>query len=73
MRFQYHDLRDFLTLLEKKQWLKKIDLPIRPQLEMTEICDRTLKQGDPLYFFKIRRALKFLYWVIFLAPLSGWH
>lgn len=58
MRFQYHDLRDFLTLLEKKQWLKKIDLPIRPQLEMTEICDRTLKKGGPALLFQNPQGFK---------------
>lgn len=51
MRLQYHDLRDFLKLLEQKSLFKKIDLPIHPHLEMTEICDRTLKKGGPALLF----------------------
>ena len=36
---KYHDLRDFLTLLEKQGELKRITLPVDPYLEMTEIAD----------------------------------
>ena len=44
---KYHDLRDFLTLLEKQGELKRITLPVDPYLEMTEIADRTLRAGGP--------------------------
>ena len=33
---KYHDLRDFLALLEKQGELKRITLPVDPYLEMTE-------------------------------------
>lgn len=37
---KYHDLRDFLTLLEQQGELKRITLPVDPHLEITEIADR---------------------------------
>jgi 4-hydroxy-3-polyprenylbenzoate decarboxylase len=43
----YKDLRDFLTLLESSGELKRIQYPADPYLEITEICDRTLKQKGP--------------------------
>ena len=48
---KYHDLRDFLTLLEKQGELKRITLPVDPYLEMTEIADRTLRAGGPAFLF----------------------
>ena len=49
---QYKDLREFIDQLEKMGELKRISLPIDPVLEMTEICDRTLKQGGPALLFE---------------------
>ncbi|MCD2476296.1 UbiD family decarboxylase, partial [Staphylococcus aureus] len=40
---QYRDLRDFITTLEQRGELRRISHPVSPRLEMTEICDRTLK------------------------------
>jgi len=48
---KYTDLRDFITQLEAKNELKRISLPIDPYLEMTEIGDRTLRQGGPALLF----------------------
>ncbi len=48
---QYEDLRDFLAQLEKLGELKKLDVEIDPNLEMTEICDRTLRAGGPAILF----------------------
>jgi len=48
---KYHDLRDFIKQLEKQGELKRITVPVDPYLEMTEICDRTLKQGGPALLF----------------------
>ncbi|MFM2480727.1 4-hydroxy-3-polyprenylbenzoate decarboxylase [Celerinatantimonas sp. YJH-8] len=48
----YHDLREFITLLEAQGELKRIQYPVDPYLEMTEICDRTLKQGGPALLFE---------------------
>lgn len=49
---QYSDLRDFIDALEQRGELKRIQLPISPVLEMTEICDRTLRQGGPALLFE---------------------
>ncbi len=49
---KYHDLRDFLTLLEQRGELKRISHSIDPELEMTEIADRTLRAGGPALLFE---------------------
>ena len=49
---KYKDLRDFIALLESKGELKRIHQEIDPYLEMTEICDRTLKAGGPALLFE---------------------
>ena len=49
---RYHDLRDFIAQLEKQGELKRISLEVSPHLEMTEICDRVLKQGGPAILFE---------------------
>ncbi|MDP7536619.1 MAG: 4-hydroxy-3-polyprenylbenzoate decarboxylase [Methylococcales bacterium] len=48
----YKDLRDFLTLLETSGELKRIQYPADPYLEITEICDRMLKQNGPALLFE---------------------
>ncbi|GAA5785617.1 4-hydroxy-3-polyprenylbenzoate decarboxylase [Chitiniphilus shinanonensis] len=48
---KYRDLRDFCAQLEAQGELKRIGVPVSPVLEMTEICDRTLRaQGPALRF-----------------------
>ena len=49
---KYNDLRDFITQLEKKGLLKRINVEVDPYLEITEICDRTLKQQGPALLFE---------------------
>ena len=49
---KYKDLRDFIAQLEKKGELVRITQEVDPVLEMTEICDRTLKQGGPALLFE---------------------
>ncbi|WP_088743705.1 4-hydroxy-3-polyprenylbenzoate decarboxylase [Cobetia sp. QF-1] len=49
---QYRDLRDFIAALEDKGELKRISVEVDPYLEMTEICDRTLKAGGPALLFE---------------------
>lgn len=49
---KYHDLRDFLTLLEQQGELKRISLEVDPHLEITEIADRTLRAGGPALLFE---------------------
>ena len=49
---KYKDLRDFIALLEKRGLLKRISAEVDPKLEMTEICDRTLRAGGPALLFE---------------------
>jgi 4-hydroxy-3-polyprenylbenzoate decarboxylase len=48
----YHDLRDFIRHLEAIGELKRIAYEADPHLEITEICDRTLKAGGPALLFE---------------------
>ncbi len=48
----YADLRDFLRQLEGMGELKRIQAEVSPRLEMTEICDRVLRQGGPAMVFE---------------------
>ncbi|MGQ9424901.1 4-hydroxy-3-polyprenylbenzoate decarboxylase [Gilvimarinus sp. F26214L] len=49
---KYKDLRDFISQLEQSGELKRIAVPVDPRLEMTEICDRTLRAGGPALLFE---------------------
>jgi len=49
---KYKDLRDFIVLLEKRGELKRITQEVDPNLEMTEICDRTLRAEGPALLFE---------------------
>jgi 4-hydroxy-3-polyprenylbenzoate decarboxylase len=49
---KYSDLRDFISQLQKMGELKRISLSVSPHLEMTEVCDRTLRAGGPALLFQ---------------------
>lgn len=49
---KYNDLRDFIAHLEQRGELKRITVEVDPYLEMTEICDRTLRAGGPALLFE---------------------
>ncbi|OBU31034.1 4-hydroxy-3-polyprenylbenzoate decarboxylase [Photobacterium kishitanii] len=49
---KYKDLRDFIAYLEQQGQLQRIQQPIDPNQEMTEICDRTLRAGGPALLFE---------------------
>ena len=49
---KYRDLREFITELEKRGELKRVTMPVNPDLEITEICDRTLRAGGPAILFE---------------------
>jgi len=49
---KYKDLRDFINLLEQRGELKRISHEVDPYLEMTEICDRTLRAKGPALLFE---------------------
>jgi 4-hydroxy-3-polyprenylbenzoate decarboxylase len=49
---KYADLRDFVSQLERSGDLRRIGLEVSPRLEMTEVCDRTLRAGGPAVLFE---------------------
>ena len=48
----YQDLREFIDELEKQGELKRITLPVNSELEITEICRRTLARKGPALLFE---------------------
>ncbi len=48
---KYSDLRDFIAKLKQAGELSEVSLPVSPHLEMTELCDRTLRAGGPALLF----------------------
>ena len=49
---KYSDLREFLAFLEKRGELVRIAQEVDPNLEMTEISDRTLRAKGPALLFE---------------------
>ena len=49
---KHRDLREFIEFLEQRGELKRIRAEVDPHLEMTEICDRTLRAGGPALLFE---------------------
>jgi len=49
---KYADLRDFIDQLEGRGELKRVRTEVDPYLEVTEICDRTLRAGGPALLFE---------------------
>ncbi|PCJ92390.1 MAG: 4-hydroxy-3-polyprenylbenzoate decarboxylase [Porticoccaceae bacterium] len=49
---KHSDLREFIDFLEQRGELKRITTEVDPNLEMTEICDRTLRAGGPALLFE---------------------
>ena len=49
---KFRDLREFLSILEASGDLVRIKEEIDPNLEMTEIADRTLRGGGPALLFE---------------------
>lgn len=64
---KYHDLRDFIAQLEKLGELKRTAVAADPNLEITEICDRVLRQQGPALLFEQPKG----YTVPLLANLFG--
>ena len=48
----FKDLREFISLLEQEGELKRITDEIDPNLEITEIADRCLRNGGPALLFE---------------------
>ncbi len=49
---KYRDLRDFVSQLEQRGELKRVAVEVDPKLEMTEVCDRTLRASGPALLFE---------------------
>ncbi|NLR75979.1 4-hydroxy-3-polyprenylbenzoate decarboxylase [Leeia aquatica] len=49
---RYQDLRDFMQQLEQMGELRRIQTPVSPHLEMTEIADRVLRAEGPALLFE---------------------
>jgi len=49
---KYRDLRDFIAKLEADGELKRVHHAVDPRLEMTEVCDRTLRAEGPALLFE---------------------
>lgn len=49
---KYTDLRDFLSGLERAGELKRIQQPVSPVLEMTDLCDQVLRNKGPAILFE---------------------
>ena len=49
---EYKDLRDFIHQLEQEGELKRISQKVDPYLEITEICDRVIRQKGPALLFE---------------------
>src|SRR6201997_4650896 len=46
------DLRDWIALLEREGELARVSAEVDPDLEITEIVDRTVKAGGPALLFE---------------------
>lgn len=51
-RMKYQDLREFIAVLEEQGELTRVTAEVDPYLEITEICDRTLRAGGPALLFE---------------------
>ena len=49
---KFKNLREFLAHLEKLGELRRIPVPVDPKLEITEICQRTLRAQGPALLFE---------------------
>ncbi len=48
----YRDLREFIEILEKKGFLKRVKTEVSAELEITEILDRVVKKNGPALLFE---------------------
>jgi 4-hydroxy-3-polyprenylbenzoate decarboxylase len=49
---RYNSLRDFVQVLERERELKRINYPVKAELEITEIADRVMKNDGPALLFE---------------------
>ena len=49
---KFKDLREFISFLEGKEDIRRIQTPVSCELEITEITDRVIKRGGPALLFE---------------------
>ncbi|HSW53035.1 MAG TPA: 3-octaprenyl-4-hydroxybenzoate decarboxylase, partial [Sulfuricaulis sp.] len=49
---KFKNLREFIAHLEKLGELRRVPIPVDPRLEITEICQRTLRAQGPALLFE---------------------
>ena len=69
----FKDLREFISLLEQEGELKRITAEVDPNLEITEIADRCLRNGGPALLFENPKGSSVPCLPIFLAIPSESH
>ncbi len=69
---KYKDLRDFIAILEKQGELKRITVEVDPDLEMTEICDRTLRAAGPALLFENPKGYDYPVLANLFGTPKGW-
>ena len=52
------DLRDWIAVLEREGELVRVTAEVDPDLEVTEIVDRTVKAGGPALLFENPKGAK---------------
>jgi 4-hydroxy-3-polyprenylbenzoate decarboxylase len=55
----FKDLRQFITFLKEKRELRVVGVPVDPELEITEIADRMIKQSGPALLFESVKGAQF--------------
>ena len=48
----YDSLRSYLRMLERSSELRRIDADVSPELEITELCHRSIKNEGPALWFE---------------------
>jgi len=46
-RHGFQSLREYLGFLEERQWLTRVAAPVSPELEITEVATRVVKEQGP--------------------------
>ncbi len=52
----YASLREFLRVLEQRGDLKRVPFIVDPDLEMTQLCQRSLREGGPALWFEAAKG-----------------
>jgi 4-hydroxy-3-polyprenylbenzoate decarboxylase len=48
----FHSLREYLEYLEGRHWLQRVTAPVSPELEITELCYRSISHAGPALRFE---------------------